>query len=111
MKDYKNLISKVMEYRNNYDADKMLEYFTDDVKYIIIDDNTTFVEGKRNLKTMIEETKEEDRYHWTLDNITTTKAKIVTLETLTKPDKITENYIFIYEVKDDHINKVWMTNQ
>jgi hypothetical protein len=75
------------------------------VKYIIIEDNTTFVEGKINLKTVIEETNEEESYHWTVDNITTTEAKIVTLETLTKPDNITENYIFIYEVKDDHINK------
>jgi len=111
MKEYKNLISKVLEYRNSYEADKMLEYFTDDVKYIVIDDNTTFVEGKANIKSMIEETKVEDRYHWTLDNMTSTGAKIVTFETLTKPHNITENYIHIYEVKDDHISKVWMTTQ
>lgn len=111
MKDYEKLICTVMKYRNNYEADKMLEYFTDDIKYIIIDDNTIFVEGKTDLKTMIEETKEEDRYHWTLDNITTTGNKIVTFETVTKPHNNTIKYIFIYEVRDNQINKVWMTTQ
>ncbi len=59
---------------------------------------------------MIGDTKEEEWYQWTLDNITITQEKIVILETLTKSDNITENYIFIYEVKDDHINKGQMKN-
>ncbi|MCH4886360.1 nuclear transport factor 2 family protein [Acidaminobacter sp. JC074] len=111
MKDYKNIITKMMEYQNTYEADKMLEYFTDDAQFLVIDDHSTFVEGKTNIKTMIETTKPEDRYHWTLNNMMTTDDKVVTFETMTTKDNTTEAYIFIYEMKDDHINKVWMTKQ
>lgn len=111
MINYRDILDKATTCLNNNELQEFLDFMTDNIEYVGLDDGKIYAHGKKELFEIINTGGRRTQNHWEIKETTQVGHKLFSHETFITTDNERTDYMFIYQFDKDHISKVWMSDQ